>query len=307
MMMLLCLVMGTRLISLDSEDMKIAVTYSRQQTDGSILLCNDRKIFHIDKKGRLIRVLDGAGHGPEQFSISGGAVFDGTHYYILGRFELSIYSRNGEFRNKRVLMARWLLSTPSDLFMVDIRAFSVSREDDRSLVRLTVEKDLTVKEHERFGKTRKLIEDLKFNFKNHFILKTDQHYYVMDEVSNEITQFSSTFQRLSSVKAILPGYTPPKCCFPVGSAEEKKRFLLSQSYICLMTQFESGLAISYSLANENDQKVVPARVQIVDAAGKPVHPYLEGLGTLVGSHNNELYFINEDDNFARKLVIWSKH
>lgn len=309
MVNLLCfLIMGTRLIYLNAEALSTAPWYSRVQADGSFLICSEKKVTHFDRDGQLIRVLEGRGRGPEALEKVTNVVFDGDHYYVSDKANLSVtlYDQQGRFQNKQTLYCWNLLTANRQLFMVDLRALHPAREQPYALVRLTLDNNLNLAEHERFYPTSKLAQDLDFAFKFHTIAFVNGNYYVMDELSNVLTQFSPTFKKIKTLRAPLPGYVPPACCPPTGGYEQSRTYLYSHSYIHHIAPLGQNIAISYSIPNPDNLYQTRRRVQIVSPEGKAIGPPLDQMGTFIGSYQQELFFIQEGDEFISELTAWSR-
>lgn len=306
--LLLFIMMGTRLIQLDANILSVRPKFTLVQFDGSILMGDGKKLLHFDNNGKLLRTLDGAAEGSAAIPFIDYAVFDGARYYVQEITEgiVHIFNQDGNFLSQQTLPARKLLLTQQELFMIDLDVYRYNQMDECMLVRLTLEPDGHLVARERFYPIKKLSADLMFNFKHHDIIKRGDVYYAMDELGPEISQFSSTFQRITSVTAQLPGYIPPKCCIPDGDFEERSVFINSQSYIKRFVPFEDGFAIAYSLPDPTDPTLSRNRLQWVDLNGTPLAPFIEYTGTFIGSYQNALYFLKETTKRAKEVEIWTR-
>lgn len=305
---ILFLLMGTRLIYLNAEALSTTPWYTRVQADGSFLICSEKQVAHFDKDGTYIRTLTGKNLGPEAIGKVTNVIFDGHRYYLSDKANLSVtlYDKQGVFLNKQTLYCWNLLSANGKLFMVDIRALHPARESAFALTRLSLDKHNFLHEHERFYTTRKRMEAFAFEYKSHTLTALGDNYYVMDEISNELTQLSPSFAEIKTVAASLPGYVQPKPASTKEGYEARRKHMFSASFIYLIAPIDKNLAISYAIPNAANLYQRQRRVQIVDTNGKPVGKPLDTLGTLIGSYRNELFFIQEGDEYLSEITAWSR-
>lgn len=305
---LLLLLFSSRVIEL-KEVITSANPYdSRVQEDGSIIITTNKELFHFDRTGALILHLKDTGYGPAALEKVGSAVFSGGLYYILDptNFNIGIFDRKGQFLNKQITTGTQLQVTAGELYITDRRALIPERTEFNALARITLEEKNQLKTHKPFFPVSELTEKLSFHYTRHYIAKFNGDYFVMETISNDLAKLSPALAPVARVKVNLPEYVPPKCCYPEKGFEEIKKYVSSQSYILLMAQIGTQLAIAYTVPSAKDIPVLDLRVQCVDGAGKPTMPVLVNQGFFIGGFKDELYFLETTLGPKSRVMVWSK-
>ncbi len=303
---LLLMLFSSRVIELKEVITSANAYDSRVQEDGSIIIATNKEIYHFDRTGNKILHLRDSGFGPAAIEKVGNAVFTGGLYYILDptNFNISIFDRKGQFLNKQISTGSQLQVAAGELYITDRRAFIPERTEFNALARITLENNHQLKTHKTFSPVSELTEKLAFQYKRHYIAKLKGNYFVMETISNDLTQLSPSHTPISRVKVNLPEYVAPKCCYPGKDFEEIKKYISGQSYVLLMVQVGNQLAISYTVPNPKDFPNLKLRVQCVDATGAPTLNILEDNGFFIGGYKDELYFLEKKLGPVNKIIVW---
>ncbi len=285
------------------------VEWSSVQSDGSILLNNLTKVFHLSPKGEQIRVIGREGTGPGEFKRILSSIWDGRHYVFFDAHQrsISILNSKGQFLNRFNANIRMFQFVDNRYFLVDLRPFIDSEfKDNRALIEATLDNNLQLVERQRFYTIDARTYEFKFNYKLHFLCRLGDYIYVISQLNNILYRYSLDMKLVNQIQLSLPQYARSKKSWPEDNDRKKVLELLcSTSYITNLFPFEQAIAVAYTKPKPNTLLDIYI-VQLVDTQGKNLGAPLLDLGTCIGSYQDKLYFLKESSGIKYQLLLWDR-
>jgi len=278
---------------------------SEVQGDGSIIVVNDHQVFHFSQNGSLIRKLGAKGNGPGEFVMAYEAFWNGTSYLVQDnrRRDLSFFSSSGEFIKREPKVARHFYFLGNRTLMVDS---AMVFKEQPAICPVDLSHEFTIESAGApFHAVIPEIKQLGYNFSNIFVTLHEGHIYVMDELSAQITCYSTDFQKRSTIAGQLQGFIEPPTSWPTGlSTKVRRQLIFTFSRIQRLGSVSAGLVVGYYSPHPDDLDDRIKNIAIIDLNGKPIWKTpLRISGDFIGTYKDRIYVLKETDDLRYEINV----